>query len=95
MIVQNLLGKASLQTLPAARLVALIGLTLALGYAVVLAGAYSEGVWLIDAQGRPFANDFVNVWAAGRLALDGHAASAYDWPLHRAAEVRALDGGAA
>lgn len=90
MIVQNLPGKASLQTLPAARLIALIGLTLALGYAVVLAGAYSEGVWLIDAQGRPFANDFVNVWAAGRLALDGHAASAYDWPLHRAAEVRAL-----
>ena len=41
MIVQNLPGKASLQTLPAARLVALIGLTLALGYAVVLAGAYS------------------------------------------------------
>ena len=90
MIVQNLLGKASLQTLTAARLIALIGLTLALGYAVVLAGAYSEGVWLIDAQGRPFANDFVNVWAAGRLALDGHAASAYDWPLHRAAEVHAL-----
>jgi hypothetical protein len=45
---------------------------------------------LTDPQGRPIANDFVNVWAAGRLALDGAAAAAYDWTLHRAAEVRAV-----
>ena len=76
--------------MPAARLLAAIGLTLALGYAVVLTGAYFGGHWLIDAQGQPIANDFVNVWAAGRLALEGHAASAYDWTLHKAAEVRAV-----
>jgi len=45
---------------------------------------------LTDPQGRPIANDFVNVWAAGRLALDGAAPAAYDWTLHRAAEVRAV-----
>jgi len=45
---------------------------------------------LTDPQGRPIANDFVNVWAAGRLALDGAAPDAYDWTLHRAAEVRAV-----
>jgi arabinofuranan 3-O-arabinosyltransferase len=93
MSVQNLTGNAGVPALPAARLIAVIGLTLALGYAIVLAGACIDGVWLIDTQGRPFANDFVNVWAAGRLALDGHAASAYDWTLHRAAEVRALGHG--
>ena len=32
----------------------------------------SAATCCIDAQGRPIANDFVNVWAAGRLALDGH-----------------------
>ncbi len=76
--------------LPPARLIAVIGLALALGYAVVLIGAYLGGHWLIDTQGRPVANDFVDVWAAGRLALDGHAAAAYDWTLHKAAEVRAV-----
>ncbi|HTC04992.1 MAG TPA: glycosyltransferase family 87 protein, partial [Xanthobacteraceae bacterium] len=48
------------------------------------------GHFLTDPQGRPIANDFVNVWAAGRLALDGAAPVAYDWTLHRAAEVRAI-----
>ena len=75
---------------PAARLVSLIGLTLALGYLVVLGSAYLGGDFLIDAKGQPIANDFVNVWAAGRLALDGDPAAAYDWPLHKAAEVRAV-----
>jgi len=74
----------------AARAVGLIGLTLALAYAVVLYGAYVGGHWLFDPQGRPIANDFVNVWAAGKLALEGHAADAYDWTLHKAMEVRAV-----
>jgi arabinofuranan 3-O-arabinosyltransferase len=73
-----------------ARLIFLIGLTLTLVYAFVLGVAYWQGHFLTDAQGRPIANDFVNVWAAGRLALDGTAPAAYDWTLHRAAEVRAV-----
>jgi arabinofuranan 3-O-arabinosyltransferase len=63
---------------------------LALGYLIVLGGSYLQGHFLTDPQGRPIANDFVNVWAAGRLALDGAAPAAYDWTLHRAAEVRAI-----
>jgi arabinofuranan 3-O-arabinosyltransferase len=63
---------------------------LALGYLIVLGGSYLQGHFLTDPQGRPIANDFVNVWAAGRLALDGQAPAAYDWTLHRAAEVRAV-----
>ena len=75
---------------PAARLIALIGLMLALGYLIVLGSAYLDGHFLTDAQGQPIANDFVNVWAAGRLTLDGDPAAAYDWPLHKAAEMRAV-----
>jgi arabinofuranan 3-O-arabinosyltransferase len=72
------------------RTIKLIGLTLALGYLIILAGTYLQGHFLTDPQGRPIANDFVNVYAAGRLARDGDAAAAYDWTLHRAVEVRAV-----
>jgi hypothetical protein len=74
----------------AARIVTIAGLTLALAFAVVLAGAWLDGHWLYDAQGRPIANDFVNVFAAGKLTLEGQAASAYEWTIHKAAEVRAV-----
>ena len=72
------------------RLIGVIGLALALAYLVMLAGAFLQGQFLADAQGRPIANDFAAVYAAGRMALAGNAASAYDWPLHKAAEVGAL-----
>ena len=63
---------------------------MALGYLIVLGGSYLQGHFLTDPQGRPIANDFVNVWAAGQLARDGAAPAAYDWALHHAAEVRAV-----
>jgi hypothetical protein len=75
----------------AMRLVCVIGLTLALGYLIILGGTFLKGDFLADAQGRPIANDFVDVYAAGRLALDGESAAAYDWPTHKQAEVRAID----
>ncbi len=74
----------------AARTIRLIGLTLFLGYLIVLGGTYLKGDFLIDRQGRPIANDFVNVVAAGRLTLDGAPAAAYDWPTHKQAEVRVI-----
>jgi arabinofuranan 3-O-arabinosyltransferase len=73
-----------------ARTIRLIGLTFALSYLVILGGSYLKGDFLADPQGRPIANDFVNVWAAGRLTLDGNPAQAYDWPVHKAAEVHAV-----
>ena len=88
-IAQEIAPSAAPQ-LSASRTIRLIGLTLALGYLIVLGGSYLKGDWLTDAQGRPIVNDFVNVWAAGRLTLDGDPASAYDWPVHKAAEVRAV-----
>ncbi len=74
----------------AARAIYVVSLTLALAYLVVLGGTYLKGDFLTDKEGRPIANDFVNVVAAGRLALEGKAASAYDWPLLKEAEVRAI-----
>jgi arabinofuranan 3-O-arabinosyltransferase len=74
----------------AARTIRLIGLTLALGYLIVLGGTFLKGDFLLDRQGRPIANDFVNVPAAGRLTLDGAPAAAYDWPTHKQAEVHVI-----
>jgi hypothetical protein len=74
----------------AARMSRVIGLTLALGYLIVLGGTYLKSDFLIDRQGRPIANDFVNVVAAGQLARDGRPAAAYDWTEHKKAEVRVI-----
>jgi arabinofuranan 3-O-arabinosyltransferase len=68
----------------------LTAFALALGYGLFLLGCVFQGYWLIDGARAPIANDFVNVWAAGRLVLDGHAAAAYDWTLHREVEVAAV-----
>ncbi|HEX4042620.1 MAG TPA: glycosyltransferase family 87 protein [Xanthobacteraceae bacterium] len=74
----------------ATRIIRLAGLTLFLCSLLVLGGTFLNGDFLIDPQGQPIANDFVNVVAAGRLALDGTPAAAYDWPAHKQAEVRAI-----
>lgn len=61
-----------------------------LSYAVFLTAMFVGHFWLRDASGAPVANDFVDVFAAGKLAASGHAAWAYDWNIHRAAEVTAI-----
>lgn len=71
-------------------MLAVVAAALVCGYAIVLGGAWHDGQWLADPLGRPIANDFVNVWAAGDLVRQGLAADAYDWTLHKVAEVRAL-----
>src|ERR1700733_14857890 len=69
---------------------ALGAFAVAAGYAAFLAMCLVEGYWLIDSAGRPFAYDFVAVWSGGKPAPAGHSANAYDWTLHRAAEVEAV-----
>ncbi|MDO9411588.1 MAG: glycosyltransferase family 87 protein [Pseudolabrys sp.] len=73
-----------------ARPVELICVALVMAHAVYLAASYWTGAWLIGPDGGGIPTDFVNVWAAGKLALDGHAAAAYDWPTHKAMEEVAL-----
>jgi arabinofuranan 3-O-arabinosyltransferase len=72
------------------RLVESVCLAFVIAEVVFLAGSYLTGMWLVEHGGGGVATDFVNVWAAGRLVLGGHAAAAYDWPTHKLAEDSAL-----
>lgn len=83
-------GATEARGLPAAPVFARAAVALMAAYGALLAGAALNGVWLFDEGGRPIATDFLNVWAAGKLALAGQPAAAYDWAAHKAAEVAGL-----
>jgi hypothetical protein len=46
--------------------------------------------WIFDEKGLGIPTDFVNVWSAGRLVLDGHAAQAYDGDIQKQVQVAVL-----
>src|ERR1700722_7474428 len=46
--------------------------------------------WLFDENGLGIPTDFVNVWSAGLLVLDGHPALAYDWDIQKQVQVAVL-----
>jgi arabinofuranan 3-O-arabinosyltransferase len=52
--------------------------------------AFFSHWWIYDSNGLGFPTDFVNVWAAGRLVLEGHPALAYDWDVQKEVEVALL-----
>jgi hypothetical protein len=52
--------------------------------------AYFSHWWIYDPNGLGIPTDFVNVWADGRLVLDGHPALAYDWDIQKQVEVAEL-----
>jgi hypothetical protein len=54
--------------------------------AAALAATFATASGTVDAWGRPLGTDFSQMWTAGRMALDGHAASAYDWGEHHAVQ---------
>ena len=58
----------------------------ALGIGAMIATSHAG----VDYKGRPLGADFSDVWAAGRLALSGHPALAYDPPAHYAAQQAAF-----
>ncbi len=62
-----------------ARPVELICFALIVANVVYLADSYVQGLWLAP-DGTGIVTDFVTIWAAGQMALAGHAAAAYDWP---------------
>ena len=70
-----------------------IALGVSLGYLVALAQLFTSHRWILDAQGRPLLTDFVAIWSAGSLALEGAALTAYNGALQHAAEVAALKHG--
>ncbi len=58
--------------------------------AVFFPSAFSAHWWIFDAKGLGIPTDFVNVWSAGRLVLDGHPAQAYDWDIQKQVQVAVL-----
>ena len=59
---------------------------------VLVIGIAAVAVWIglskggIDRNGKPLGTDFSSFYAAGSMALEGHAAAAYDFALHHARE---------
>ena len=47
----------------------------------------------LDRFGRPLGTDFSGVWTAGRMALDGQAAAAWDWSAHEQVQAQAHGAG--
>ncbi len=77
-------------TLPAWALTAC--LVLAITQALFFPLAWGH-LWIVDEHGLGIPTDFVNVWSAGRLVLDGHPAWAYDWDIQKALQVATLGQG--
>ena len=46
--------------------------------------------WVVDAQGLGIPTDFINVWSAGWLVLQGQPATAYDWDIQKQAQIAVL-----
>jgi hypothetical protein len=59
-------------------------LLLLVTYVGTIAALVATADGIVDMAGRPLGSDFANVYSAGRLALEGKAALAYDWPAHHA-----------
>ncbi|MDR3465695.1 MAG: glycosyltransferase family 87 protein [Xanthobacteraceae bacterium] len=78
-------------TLP--RLVVTVALALSAMNGLWWLLAALSGQWITDARGIAIETDFTNVYAAGRMALEGHAAQAYDWEIHKRAQEAVLGHG--
>jgi hypothetical protein len=61
---------------------------LLVAYAVAVVGLLATSHGIVDAAGRPVGTDFANVYAAGKMALAGEPAQAYDWPAHHEMQKR-------
>jgi hypothetical protein len=68
----------------------LLCIALAMANLAYLIASYVQGTWLVGPNGLAIESDFVNVWAAGHLVLQGNPALAYDWPAHKAIEEMAV-----
>jgi len=57
------------------------------GYVGYLAQLLFSHGWIVDAGGHPLTTDFMSLWTAGHLTLEGQAASTYDPHLRHAAQL--------
>lgn len=65
-------------------------LVLAVANLTLCGAAYFARWWVYNPEGLGIPTDFINVWAAGRLVLDGFPAQAYDWDVQKQVEVAKL-----
>jgi arabinofuranan 3-O-arabinosyltransferase len=79
---------ATRSTIPPALLIAC--LVLCVVNVAMLQSGFTAHWWIFDENGLGIPTDFVNVWSAGRLVLDGHPALAYDWDIQKAVQVTVL-----
>jgi hypothetical protein len=56
----------------------------------MLQNGFTTHWWIFDENGVGIPTDFVNVWSAGRLVLDGHPALAYDWDIQKQVQIAVL-----
>lgn len=66
---------------------------LAFAFSIVSLLAFAGAIWIY--RTNPTGLDFTSFWAAGRLALGGHASFAYDYDAHRSVEMTAAHMGRA
>jgi hypothetical protein len=66
------------------------GLVLCAINVAMLQNGFTAHWWIFDDNGLGIPTDFVNVWSAGRLVLDGHPALAYDWDIQKQVQVAVL-----
>lgn len=71
----------------------LVCASLVTAYACAIVAMWASSVNGLDALARPLGTDFSNVWAAGRLVLEGHPAAPYDLAAHYAEQVRRFGAG--
>jgi arabinofuranan 3-O-arabinosyltransferase len=62
---------------------------LAVLHAAFFAAFYGRG-WIFDDSRFNLPTDFINVWSAGKLALDGHPAQAWDWAIQKQLQLGVL-----
>ena len=61
-----------------------------IAYMATLYMLFRQGGFLLDLKGHPLFVDFIEVWVAGRFALQGHPATPYNWYAHHAAQVAVI-----
>jgi len=62
------------------------------GYALGVLGLVLRGDWVVDVAGHPGASNYLCFWAAARLALAGHAGTAYNWTTVMAVQSATVPG---
>ncbi len=72
-----------------ATIVSIAAFAIALVYPVYLTLMYLSHSWILEPNGRPAVTDFLCFWLAGKSALHGAAATAYNPAIHHALEAAA------